>query len=387
MSDLREALDRRARGVHAEGDALQRVQRRAERRKRRRRITAMVLPLVIAGAGSVGAYLAIPRGERAPVANGPSPTPRIFGEKTITVDGVPFTISGSSSPDGPCIGVSAPGGAVGGGCGGSGGPFQWGQGGLRVNGQLYNVAFGEAPPDASSMEVVMGDGSTLTADTAHGLWLVVVPASEGDPASDFKIVKAQDGAGNVLAQVHPPSLAALRAAQGLAEEPCADDVSQGAPPATGDPKMVGVYFSCRADSATIGTPRQPVYLAMREIPAQLTDTLDERLEGAVRAYIAGPTPEEQDSGYFSAAPSSLARAIQEVRIDGSAAVIDFSPKVGGQLGNLGTTTATDVFIIELRATVFQFDRLDQLTLQIEGDCEQFWRLLERTCTVIRRTEG
>lgn len=149
--------------------------------------------------------------------------------------------------------------------------------------------------------------------------------------------------------------------------------------------MVGVYFSCGADSATLGTPEQPVYLAMREIPAELTDTVDERLEGAVRAYISGPTPQEQDRGYFSAAPASLASAIQEVRIDGSAAVIDFAPKVAGQLGNLGTSTATEVFVIELGATVFQFDGIDQLTLQIQGDCEQFWRLMERTCTVIKRT--
>lgn len=116
---------------------------------------------------------------------------------------------------------------------------------------------------------------------------------------------------------------------------CADDVSlQDARPTTDDPKMVGVYFSCGADSATLGTPGQPVYLAMREIPAELTDTVDERLEGAVRAYISGPTPQEQDRGYFSAAPASLASAFQEVRIDGSAAVIDFSPKFVGQRGIL-----------------------------------------------------
>jgi hypothetical protein len=177
------------------------------------------------------------------------------------------------------------------------------------------------------------------------------------------------------------------ATESIAEFLCADDVSlQNAPPGTDDPTMVGVYFSCRADAATLGTPEQPVYLAMREIPAELTDTDEERLEGAVRAYIAGPTPEEQDRGYSSAAPSSLASAIHEVRIDGRTAVIDFSAEVASlQLGNLGTSTATLVFVIELGATVFQFDGIGQLTLQVQGDCEQFWRLMERTCTVIERT--
>jgi hypothetical protein len=214
MSDLREALDRRAKAVHADRDALLWVVRRAERRHRHSRISAGVLALVIAGAGLAGVYLAMAREVQAPAANGPSPSPSPspFGQKTVTVDGVPFTISGSSSADGPCIGVSAPGGIVGGGCGRSDGPFQWGLGGLRVNGRLYNIAFGEAPPGASHMEVVLGDGSTLTADTAEGLWVAVVPATEGDPASDFRTVKAEDEAGNVLAKVDLPSMAEYRRA-------------------------------------------------------------------------------------------------------------------------------------------------------------------------------
>jgi hypothetical protein len=211
MSDLREALDRRAKPVHADRDALLWVVWRAECRYRRRRITAAVLALVIAGVGSVGVYLAMAGGGRAPAANGPSPTPSLFGQKTVTVDGVPFTISRSSSTDGPCIGGSAPRGTVGG-CGRSEEPFQVGEGGLRISGRLYNIAYGEAPPGASRMEVLLGDGSTLTADTTYGLWLVVVRATEGDAASDFTTVKAEDETGNVLARVDLPSLAAERRA-------------------------------------------------------------------------------------------------------------------------------------------------------------------------------
>jgi hypothetical protein len=210
MIDLKEGFDRIASGVYAGRDSLKRVLHRAERRRTRRRITTAVLALVIAGAGSVGAYLGIAGGVRAPAANSPSPTTSPFGQKTVTVDGVPFTISGSSSPEGPCIGVSAPGGTIGGGCGRSEGPFHWGEGGLRADGQLYNIAYGEAPPGASQMEVVLGDGSTSTADTTYGLWLFVVPATEGDPGNDFTTVKAEDETGNVLAQVDLPSLAAER---------------------------------------------------------------------------------------------------------------------------------------------------------------------------------
>ncbi len=148
--------------------------------------------------------------------------------------------------------------------------------------------------------------------------------------------------------------------------------------------MVGIYLSCEADFGLVGTPAQPVYLAMREIPSALTSSPAARLEGAVRAYIAGPTPEEEKDGYFSAAPTSLAAAIRDVSINGSGATIDFSADVSARMGNLGTSTATDVFMIELAATAFQFEGVDQLTLQVDGDCESFWRLVERTCTTITR---
>jgi spore germination protein GerM len=148
--------------------------------------------------------------------------------------------------------------------------------------------------------------------------------------------------------------------------------------------MVGVYLSCKADFALVGTPQQPVYLALREIPFSLTGSQEERLEGAVRAYIAGPRPEELSRGYFSAAPPSLADALESVSISGGSATIEFSTKVEGRMGNLGNSTVTEVFLVELAATAFQFEGVDELTLQVEGDCERLWNLMERTCTVIKR---
>jgi hypothetical protein len=127
-----------------------------------------------------------------------------------------------------------------------------------------------------------------------------------------------------------------------------------------------------------------VYLAMREIPGSLTGSAAEELEGAVRAYFAGPTPAEQSDGYFSAGPPSMAVSIKNVSIDANTATIDFSADVGDRLGNLGTSTATEIFKIELSATVFQFEGIDQLALQVEGDCETFWHLMERDCTVLKR---
>ena len=170
-----------------------------------------------------------------------------------------------------------------------------------------------------------------------------------------------------------------------ADAPCGKDVSaRNAAPPRGDPKTVGIYLSCKADFAVIGTPQQPVYLAMREIPDSLTGSAAEQLEGAARAYFAGPTPEEQGDGYFSAGPPAMAAAIKNVSISGNSATIDFSQDLHGQTGNLGTSTATAVFLNELSATVFQFEGIDELTLRLEGDCEEFWHLMEMGCTAIRR---
>jgi hypothetical protein len=212
MSDLREALDRRAKAVQADSDALPRVLRRAERRHRHRRISAALVALSIAGAGSAFVYLGMAGRVQAPSTTGSSPSP--FGEKTVTVDGVPFTISGASSSDGPCIGVSVLAGSIGGGCGRSSGRFQWGEGGLRANGRLYNIAYGEAPPGAFRMKVVLRDGSTMTSDTTEGLWLFVLRANDGD----FATVKAEDETGTFLAQVDLPPLAAERRAAKAGDE-------------------------------------------------------------------------------------------------------------------------------------------------------------------------
>lgn len=179
--------------------------------------------------------------------------------------------------------------------------------------------------------------------------------------------------------------APVTGADELTDAPCGKELdAKNAAAPKGDPKTVGVYLSCKADFALVGTPQQPVYLAMREIPASLTGSEAERLEGAVRAYMAGPTPEEQSRGYFSAAPTSMAATIEDVSISGSSATINFSPDVADHIGNLTAGTAGQVFVIELGATVFQFAGIDQLTLQVEGDCERFWHLMERTCSVIER---
>lgn len=168
---------------------------------------------------------------------------------------------------------------------------------------------------------------------------------------------------------------------------CADDADRRNAAPVEDGGEVSVYFSCEADGALLGTDRQPVYMFARSVPDDLSGTPDGRLEAALRAYLAGPTPDEADLGYFTPAPASLAAALQDVSVVEGTAAVDFTTLDQGGLGNLGTSTASLTFLLELRALAFQFPDVQQLVLRVDGDCEGFWHMLEMSCQTIRRHDG
>lgn len=170
-----------------------------------------------------------------------------------------------------------------------------------------------------------------------------------------------------------------------ASVPCAGDADvRNAPPVKGEPKLVSVYFSCEADLVALGTMKQPLYAFAREIPLSLTDSTEERLEGALREYLRGPLPSEEERGYFSASGSTLSDALGDVLLTAGLAHVSFDPVIEQKLGNLGTATASSVFVLESQAVSFQFPEVDTLELQVAGDCERFWHLFEQTCRRINR---
>jgi hypothetical protein len=168
---------------------------------------------------------------------------------------------------------------------------------------------------------------------------------------------------------------------------CADDIDRLDAAPVEDVGSVSVYFSCEADADLLGAEAQPVYMFARSIPEGLSGTADGRLEAALRAYFDGPTPEEVELDYFSPAPPSLGPAIQGVSISDGIATVDFDGATIGDLGGLGTSTASLTFLLELRAVTFQFPEVQQLVLQVDGDCDSFWHMLEMSCQTISRHEG
>ena len=167
--------------------------------------------------------------------------------------------------------------------------------------------------------------------------------------------------------------------------PCAGDAERrNAPAVSGDDEHISVYFSCKADSAILGTAAQPLYMFTREIPASMTDNLDERVLAALRAYLRGPRPEEIDRGYFSAGSASFADDLTDVSVSDGVATVDFDVTMEEHLGDIGTSTASQVFLLEIQAAAFQFPEVNSLVFRVGGGCDRFWKMLEGSCRTVDR---
>ena len=101
--------------------------------------------------------------------------------------------------------------------GGCGAPdnrlLRWSIGGVEIGGQWFNVAYGHAPGSASSIRLILSDGTARMDSNLQGnagLWVVVVPGSPFDARNDFARIDLRDGTGSLIAQQEVPSLAAAR---------------------------------------------------------------------------------------------------------------------------------------------------------------------------------
>ncbi|HEX2058565.1 MAG TPA: GerMN domain-containing protein [Actinomycetota bacterium] len=100
-----------------------------------------------------------------------------------------------------------------------------------------------------------------------------------------------------------------------------------------------------------------------------------RLQAALRELIAGPTPAERRAGYTSAFGPDTKRLLLRVELRGRRAVVDFRDfrKTHPQWG---TSYGGAIFLAQLNATVFQFDRIRSALYRIDRSCRAFWTFLE-----------
>jgi Sporulation and spore germination len=159
--------------------------------------------------------------------------------------------------------------------------------------------------------------------------------------------------------------------------PCAEEQERKDAPPPQNLSLVAVYFSCEAN---IGTRNLPVYMLAREMRGE--PTIENRMRTALTEYLEGPTQKETDRGYVTPLGASIPEALESVMVEGSEATVSFSPTIE-EYATLATT-AGQVLIGEISAVVFQFPQIERLNLQVSGDCERFWRLLESVCSQLSR---
>lgn len=225
---------------------------------------------------------------------------------------------------------------------------------------------------AGSDETSPSAGVTSLSDCA-ALWTsvreVVVDSGLPDGVARRQADRARSACDErVLATQTPPTVTEKTFA-------CADDAPADAT-VSSDEKSVAVYFSCYATSLRSDTP---VYEFIR--PVESSDDLASRIESAIMAYLAGPTDDEADRGYFAVMANPGTDAIADVKVDNGLAVVNFTPAFVERIGGF-TTAAGEAAVRELAWTVFQFDGVTELRLQVGGDCTGFWHMFEAVCTAV-----
>jgi hypothetical protein len=147
---------------------------------------------------------------------------------------------------------------------------------------------------------------------------------------------------------------------------CADEEPQ--PPAMGGAESVEVWFSRGEDP--VAAERH-----VRGAP----------LDGALRALVAGPTPEEQEAGLSSWFSAETAGVLRRVQAADGFVIVDFAD-LPSLIPNASTSAGSHQLLTALDSTVLQFPWVDSVEYRLEGSCDAFWEWLQRSCDRVRRQE-
>jgi hypothetical protein len=120
----------------------------------------------------------------------------------------------------------------------------------------------------------------------------------------------------------------------------------------------------------------------RPVPAQRRVS-GAPLDGALRALVMGPTPEERADGADSWFSPETAGVIRRVQAAEGEVVVDFRD-LPDLIPGASSSAGSEQLLASLDSTVFQFDWVESVEYRLEGSCEAFWEWLQRECQVVRR---
>lgn len=135
-----------------------------------------------------------------------------------------------------------------------------------------------------------------------------------------------------------------------------DPEAPGPTPAEG---QIVVFFRCGSSPLASVVP-----------VARLTDgeSVEERLAAAISLLLAGPTSAEEATGITSWFSDATESQLNDVSVDqAGAAVINFAD-FSAIIPNASTTNGARQLLGEIRATVFQIQRVTSAELQFDGSC-------------------
>jgi hypothetical protein len=108
------------------------------------------------------------------------------------------------------------------------------------------------------------------------------------------------------------------------------------------------------------------------------------LDGALRALVVGPTPEERADGMRSWFSRETRGVLRRVRAEDGDVVVDFREDLPTLIPGASSSAGSEQLLMALDSTMFQFDWVRSVEYRLEGSCDAFWEWLQRSCQVVTR---
>jgi hypothetical protein len=119
-----------------------------------------------------------------------------------------------------------------------------------------------------------------------------------------------------------------------------------------------------------------------ERPAPASADAEGRLAAALEALLEGPTSDEQTHGYDSWFGADTAGMLGDASVDdGGQTVVDFA-NFSSVIPNASTSAGSQMLLVSLNATVFQFDQVTEVEYRFDGSCDAFWNWLQTDCQTV-----